>query len=83
MNNKTILECVLTLTKSLNSLYLDATVESSNPDVRKLYQDGLKNTLAMQDEIYQAMKSDGMYDVANVKESEIKKIYNKLIKDES
>lgn len=82
MENKTILENILTLTKSLITLYENATVESSNEDVRNVFNNGLTKSLEMQDEIYQNMKSDGMYDVENVSGSVVKKAYKKLTKDE-
>lgn len=83
MNNKVILENALTLTKSLCMLYINAMVESSNESVRSFFDNGLNETLEMQDEIYQNMKDDGYYQVGNVKSSEVKKIYDKLTKDEA
>ena len=77
------LENILTLTKSLVMLYINAVVESTNENVRSLFYDGLVATLEMQNEIYQAMKNDEYYQVCNVKESDIKNLYNKLIKNES
>lgn len=83
VNNKVILESVLTLTKSLNMLYINAAIESSNEEPRAVFENGLDMSLEMQDELYQNMKSDGYYEVSNVKSSEIKKIYKKLTKDQS
>ncbi len=72
------LENVLTLTKSLITLYETGAVESSNKKVRDLMEQGLKECLDMQDTLYQAMKDDGMYTVENVAESAIKKVCTKL-----
>lgn len=83
VENKVIYENILTLTKSLVTLYLNATVESSNEGVRNVFNNGLIETLEMQDEIYQNMKDDGMYTIENVSSSAIKKIYKKLTKDEA
>lgn len=82
VENKVILENILTLTKSLVTLYLDATVESSNESVRNIFNNGLTQSLEMQDEIYQNMKNDGMYNVENVSSSCVKKVYKKLTKGE-
>lgn len=71
-------ENVLTLTKSLVTLYINGTVESSNEKVRTLLEDGLTEVLELQDEIYQMMKTDGFYTVEDLKESDIKKVYKKL-----
>lgn len=83
MNNKCIYENVLTLTKSLSMLYMNGTIESSTKKVRDFMEKGLKDTLKMQDDIYQAMSEDGYYSVTNVSESSICKLLNKMEKDES
>lgn len=83
MNMKYEYENVLTLTKSLATLYLNGSIESSNGKVRTCLLNGLDETLMLQDQIYQTMKEDGMYQVENIKESEILKTYNKLKKDEN
>lgn len=82
MNNKVILENILTLTKSLNTLYLNGTIEASNKEVRKLMEKGLQESLSMQEEIYQMMVNDGYYQVCNVNPTEIEKLYTKLTKDQ-
>lgn len=83
MNNKIVLENILNLTKSLTSLYMCSTIESSNETSRSVFHQGLLDNLEMQDEIYQNMKDDGMYTIENVSSSAIKKIYKKLTKDEA
>ncbi|MCX4249528.1 MAG: spore coat protein [Bacilli bacterium] len=83
MNNKIVLENILNLTKSLTSLYMYSTIESSNETSRSVFHQGLLDNLEMQDEIYQNMKDDGMYTIENVSSSAIKKIYKKLTKDEA
>lgn len=82
MNNKVIFENVLTLTKSLNTLYLNGTIEASNKDVRKIMEKGLQETLSMQEEIYQMMVDDGYYQVCNVKATEIEKLHTKLTENQ-
>ncbi|MCX4364754.1 MAG: spore coat protein [Bacilli bacterium] len=79
--DKYTLENVLTLTKSLITLYENGTVESSNKKVRSLMENGLSDTLNMQDTLYQTMKDDGYYNVQNVKETEVLKLYDKLNED--
>ena len=75
---KFLYENILSLQKSLCTLYLNGAIESSNDDVRKVMETGLALSLDLQDEIYQIMKDDGFYNVENLKESEIKKVCNKL-----
>lgn len=76
--DKYTLENVLTLTKSLVTLYVNGAVESSNKKVRALMEDGLGDVLNMQDSIFQTMKADGFYNIADVKQTEIDKLLNKL-----
>lgn len=76
--DKYTLENVLTLTKSLINLYSDGTVESSHKNVRNFMEDGLSDTLTMQDNLYQTMKDDGYYNVGDVKPAEIEKLITKL-----
>lgn len=83
MNSKIIYENILTLTKSLVMLYVNGAIESSNEDVKKVMEKGLQDSMKFQDEIYQAMKEDGYYQVTNVKETEIKKLYDKLTQDQA
>ena len=68
--NKTELENILTLTKSLAMIYINAVIEAANENVRSLFYDGLVAVLEMQNDLYQEMKSDEYYQVANIKESE-------------
>lgn len=82
MSNKVILETILTLTKSLNTLYLNGAIEASNKETRKMMEKGLQESLSMQEEIYQMMVNDGYYQVCNVKPTEIEQLYCKLTKDQ-
>ncbi len=82
MNNKVMYENILTLTKSLVMLHTNGAIEASNDNVKKVMEKGLQESMKMQVEIYQAMKSDGFYQVANVKESEIQKVYDKLTQEQ-
>lgn len=79
--DKYTLENVLTLTKSLITLYENGTVESNNKKVRNIMEDGLSDALNMQDVLYQTMKDDGFYTVSDVKTTEIEKLYTKLKED--
>ncbi len=83
MNSKFIYENILTLTKSLVMLYVNGAIEASNKDVKKVMEKGIQDSMRFQDEIYQAMKEDGYYQVTNVKETEIQKLYDKLTQDQA
>lgn len=76
--DKYILENVLSLTKSLAKLYNDAYIESANKKVTNLMNSGLNSVLNLQQDLYQEMSDNGLYQTNNVKSSEISKILNKL-----
>ena len=80
MNDKIIMENILTLSKSLAKLYCDGYIESSNKKVNALMAIGLNETLSTQHDLYQIMTENGLYQIKNIKASEINKTLNKLTK---
>lgn len=82
MSEKCELETILTLTKSLINIDINGTVEASNKQTRKTFEDILNTNLGMQMDIYNQMTEDGYYTINNVSNSEIAKLYAKLKKDE-
>lgn len=78
MTEKCELENVLTLTKSLAMLYINGTIESTNKAIRDFMEDGLKDILKLQNELYQAMSESGFYNVQNIASTEIDKTLTKL-----
>jgi spore coat protein CotF len=81
MNECNELTEYLTLTKSLCMLYINGTIEAVNKDTRKLMLDGLKETLEMQNDLYNSLVALGYYTVENCNSSAISKLYNKLNQD--
>ena len=75
---KMLYENILTLQKSLCTLYITALIESSNKDIRKEFEKGLEESLTMQDEIYQSMTEEGFYMVENLNKTDIKEVLDKL-----
>ena len=75
-------ENVLTLTKSLATLYLTGATECANESDRKVLVAGLDEILVLQDDIYQTMSEDGYYDVKNIDKDQICMVYDKLKEDE-
>ncbi len=76
--DKYILENILSLTKSLAKLYNDGYIESANKKVTTVMDNGLGSTLNLQQELYKSMSDNGLYQVQNIKASEISKMLNKL-----
>ena len=56
-------------------------IEGSTGAVRIVFDNGLAENLKLQDELYQAMKEDEFYTVQNEKESDVKKVFDKLNKE--
>ena len=77
MNDKYIMENILTLTKSVITLALNGAVESSNEKVLKLF----KTSLKMQENIYKELTNQNIYKIPNVKKTDIAKIVTKLKSD--
>ncbi len=61
MDDRTIMEDLLTAVKSTADLYLHGTVESATPAVHNAMDGRLGDTLAMQSEIYGRMAQMGWY----------------------
>lgn len=78
MNDKTMMENVLTLTKSLATLYCNGFIESSNKKVNAFMATGLNETLSEQHDMYQIMSENGLYKIQNVDTSKISKTCKKL-----
>lgn len=61
MNDKMIMEDLLTTTKSIADLYLHGTIESATANVHDTFDAKLCDTLKMQNEIYAKMSQHGWY----------------------
>lgn len=72
------LENILTLTKSLINLYINANVEASNKEVLKFTFNQLKTTLELKEKLFEAMQEDGFYNVSCIDTKTIKSTYKKL-----
>ena len=80
MNNQILMENYLLVIKSTIEVYVHGTLESSNPDVRKVLKKGLDETLVHQADTYDEMTNYGWYVINNVDKKDIDKVYNKVNK---
>lgn len=78
MNNQLIMENYLLVLKSTVEVYVHGTLESSNPDVKKILKNGLDETLSSQEKTYNEMTKYGWYKINNIKASDIKQTLNKV-----
>ncbi len=77
MDDKCIMENLLLTTKGVCDLYLHGTLESSTANVHKVFDQALKDSLCMEDEIYKKMSEKGWYPSSQAKEQEILKVKNR------
>lgn len=78
MNDKTLMENLLQLTKGSVDLYSHATVESSTNEVHATFQDALNTTLTMQNDVYKTMEAAGWYQMCPVEQQKIAKVEQKF-----
>ena len=81
LENKYYMENILTLTKSLITISLNGTIESSNKHVRKVFDESLKTLLSLQEKLFDELKEKKIYKIENVNEKDIKKKYIQLKND--
>lgn len=80
MEEKYIMENVLTLTKSSIVLCLNGAIEASNERVLKLFKNSLNTLLSLQEELYNVLVNKSIYFIKNAKSSDIAKLLTKLKK---
>ncbi len=61
MDDKLIMDNILTSTKSVCDLMMHGTIESSTTDVHSAFAEVLNDSLCMQNEIYKKMSQKGWY----------------------
>ncbi len=81
LENKYYMENILTLTKSLITISLNGAIESSNKNVRKVFDESLKTLLSLQEKLFDELKEKKIYKIENVNEKDIKKKYIQLKND--
>ena len=61
MDDKLIMEDILTTVKGAADLYLHGTIESATINIHQAFDQKLNDTLQMQNEIYSKMSQRGWY----------------------
>lgn len=74
MNDKDLMEDIITVVKSACDLCLHGTVESSTPNIHSTFNTVLNDTLTMQNEIYTKMSQKGWYPSEQVEQQKIDQI---------
>ena len=65
---------LLLTTKGVCDLYMHGTIESSTANVHQTFHQALKDSLCMQDDIYQKMSAKGWYNSEQADSSQIQKV---------
>lgn len=71
MEDRLIMDNILTATKSMCDLMMHGTIESSTPDVHNAFSQSLSDCLCMQNEIYAKMTEKGWYPMQQAEQQKI------------
>ena len=77
MDDKCIMENLLQTTKGACDLYLHGAIESGTPNINQMFDQALKDSLCMQDEIYKKMEANGWYPTQQVDQQQIQQLKQK------
>ncbi len=78
MDDKCIMENILLTTKGVCDLYLHGTIESSTMNVHSAFDCALKDSLAMQDDIYKKMAAKGWYPAEQAEQQKLQQVKQKF-----
>ena len=78
MNDQMIMENILLTTKGVCDLYMHGTIESGTANVHGAFDQALKESLAMQDCLYQKMSQKGWYPTQQVEQQKINQVRQKF-----
>lgn len=78
MNDQEIMESLLLTTKGVCDLYMHGTIESGTQNVRRVMDQGLEQSLCMQDELYQRMAANGWIAPEQAQQPQIDKVRQKF-----
>lgn len=78
MNDQSIMENILLTTKGVCDLYMHGALESGTANVHGAFDQALKETLSMQDGLYQKMSQKGWYPTEQVEQQKIEQVHQKF-----
>ncbi len=77
MEDKIIMNSVLTSVKNGCDLLLHGSIEANTPKVKKQFEAALQEYLTTQGDIFTEMESAGLYNIENTTETKISKVRSK------
>lgn len=78
MNDQTIMNNLLTATKSACDLMMHGAIEASTDNVHQTFKQAFNDTLCMQNEIYKKMEEKGWYQDSQAQETQIDTVRQKF-----
>lgn len=78
MNDQAIMENLLQTAKGSCDMYMHGTIESTTQNVHSAFDDALKESLCMQNSIYQKMSQKGWYPTQQAEQQKITDVKNKF-----
>ena len=78
MDDRTIMDNILTATKNACDLMMHGAIESSTENVHKAFTQAFNDTLSMQNEIYAKMASHGWYQTQQAEQQKIDALKQKF-----
>lgn len=78
MDDKTIMDTILSSTKGMCDLMMHGAIESSTPEVHSAFTQGFNETLSMQNEIYSKMSQKGWYPMQQAEARQISAVKQKF-----
>ncbi len=78
MDDRTIMDNILTATKSACDLMMHGAIESSTPDVHSTFTQAFNDTLCMQNKIYSKMSEKGWYPTQQTDQQKINAVKQKF-----
>lgn len=78
MNDRTIMDNILSSVKGACDLMMHGAIESSTPNVHSAFTQSFNETLTMQNEIYNKMTQKGWYPTSQVEQQKIDTVRKKF-----
>lgn len=80
MEDRVMMDNILSTTKGMCDLLMHGSIESSTPDVHSAFQSSLNECLSMQNEIYNKMSQKGWYQTEQAPQQKIDSVKQKFHK---
>lgn len=78
MDDRCLMESILMTTKGVCDLYMHGAIESGTANVHTAFDRALRDSLAMQDEIYKKMAAKGWYPAEQADQQKINQVKQKF-----